>query len=71
MSFSVNFCKNTTANNFSCAPESELSTVWYSSQLTVALLTSYFDEDEFENSPIKYDITMNKFNSRYPTGAFS
>lgn len=25
-------------------------------------MTAYFDEDEYEASPIKYDITLNKYN---------
>ena len=66
----MNTCTNTTANNHSCASPADILTVWYAVKPTVAIMTTYFDEDEFDVSPIKYDISLNKFDS-FLNGTFS
>jgi hypothetical protein len=61
--FAVDACVNSTANNNSCVSPDEYIRVMKKVQMTVATMISYFDENEFENSPIKYDLITSKYNT--------
>ncbi len=63
MIFAIDRCVNSTANNNSCVSQAEFERVWSKVQIGVSMLTAYFDEDEFERSPIKYDIVNTKYNA--------
>ena len=66
--FSVSPCVN--ASNVSdndpnaCAPQEEIENFIDISVWNIAWLANYFDEDEFEASPIKYNINLSYINSK-------
>jgi hypothetical protein len=57
ISLTVSPCVNGTNAAITCASPAGIDFVLGNTMFTIALMSTYFDEDEFEISPVKHDIT--------------